>query len=111
MHNVGPRFGFAWLPFANSNKFVVRGGYGVFYTRPNGNSILQTLGGQPFVSRAARSGTSNSAATFQVAFTTALTPGVWMPRTPTSQLAEVFVAPNIDSPLTQQFNLDIQQQI
>lgn len=35
---------------ASSNRLVVRGGYGVFYTRPNGNAVLQTVVSQPFVS-------------------------------------------------------------
>ncbi|MBV8903789.1 MAG: carboxypeptidase regulatory-like domain-containing protein, partial [Acidobacteriia bacterium] len=81
---------------------------GVFYTVPNGNSVLQTLGAQPFVSRVSLTGTSNTAATFQVPYTVQLTPGVWQPRTPTSQLSETLVAANYDSPMTQQFSFDVQ---
>lgn len=34
-NNFAPRIGFAWQPFGDSHNFVVRGGYGVFYDRPN----------------------------------------------------------------------------
>jgi hypothetical protein len=91
---------------------VVRGGYGVFYTLPNANSVLQTLGGQPFVSSSgAISGTANATATFQTPFTTVLTPGVWRPRSPNYTLSVTGVAQNQDSPMVQQYNLDIQQQL
>jgi hypothetical protein len=108
LHNVGPRFGFAWQPLPRSHSLVVRGGYGVFYSVPNGNSVLQTLGAQPFVSRVSLTGTSNAAATFQVPYTVQLTPGVWQPRTSASVLSETLVAANYDSPMTQQFSVDVQ---
>jgi hypothetical protein len=72
---------------------------------------LQTLSGQPFVSRVGLSGSSNTAATFQTPFTATLAPGVWTPITSTSQQSATLVAPYYDSPLTQQYSLDIQDQI
>lgn len=30
-HDLAPRIGFAWRPWRNNNKLVVRGGYGIFY--------------------------------------------------------------------------------
>lgn len=56
-NNLGPRFGFAWKPFG-SQRWVVRGGYGVFYEHPfaHGAPNVASLG---FELSAARSSPDN----------------------------------------------------
>ncbi len=110
LHNVGPRVGFAWLP-QGSGRVSVRGGYGVYYTRPNGNATLQVLTSPPFVAARALEGANNSAATFQNPFNPPAVPGAFIARTPDSEIGEDIIAPNYDSPMTQQYNLDVQQQL
>ncbi len=38
-NNFAPRFGFTWQPLADQRNIVVRGGYGVYYDRPNARAI------------------------------------------------------------------------
>jgi len=46
-----PRFGFAFSPFSD-NKTVLRGGFGTFYDKPEGNIIFGQPGVVPFVQAA-----------------------------------------------------------
>lgn len=108
LHNFGPRVGFAWRPLPGSERLVLRGGYGVFYTRTNGNSVLQTVVSPPFVSINSLSGASNALATFQVPFNPPPAPATFPRRTPSSNLTANYVAENYDSPMVQQFSLDLQ---
>ena len=110
LHNFGPRVGFAWAP-SFSQKSSLRGGYGVFFTRPNGNATLQVLTGPPFVGFTELSGPGNVAATFQDPFNPLPTPGAFPLITPTSELSETIIEEKYDSPMTQQYDLDIQRQL
>jgi hypothetical protein len=43
----GPRLGFAWQPFGNSSKTVIRAGAGVFYERIQGNYLYYQITNPP----------------------------------------------------------------
>jgi hypothetical protein len=48
LNNFAPRIGFAYSPF-ESNRFVVRGGYGLFYDRPSAAFINTVFSNYPFL--------------------------------------------------------------
>lgn len=48
-NNWGPQFGFAWRPDANSEKFVIRGGFGVGYNRMEEAITLNGRANPPLV--------------------------------------------------------------
>jgi hypothetical protein len=47
-NNVAPRVGFAWTP-GDSQKWVLRGGYGVFFDRPSAAFINTVFSNYPFL--------------------------------------------------------------
>ncbi len=46
-NNLAPRVGFSWM-LPKSDRFVLRGGYGMFYTRTTGQPFLQLLAAPPY---------------------------------------------------------------
>lgn len=106
---IGPRVGFAWQPLA-SNRFVARGGYGIYYSRTSGNNVLQLLLEPPYV--ASIYNVENADATFANPWGSGLPAAdafpVWSPRTIDAQGYIQNLEKNWTSPLTQQWNLGLQ---
>ena len=46
-HGYAPRFGMAY-DLTGRQKFVLRGGAGLFFDRPSGNSVFSQVGNPPF---------------------------------------------------------------
>jgi len=114
LDDFAPRFGFAWQPFSSTGKFVVRGGAGIYYKLIDGQHFLDTWDGEPPIAAPfTHTGASNSAATFAVPFTPAITLGTfnYFLRTPTSALSLVGVDPNLSTPITFNWSLDTQYAI
>ncbi len=114
LKNLGPRIGLAWRPFKNTDRFVVRAGYGIYYTRTSGNDALQLATEPPFILSFRNDGVNNSLATFRVPFNPAPpAPSafpIWVPRTATSQLTVENLNPNFRSPMIQQFSLNAEDE-
>src|ERR1700716_3349748 len=107
--SFAPRFGFAWQPGSKQSHVSVRGGYGWFYQplsdRGNAQGTPST-NIEPLAQFIAVAGASNGGSTLQDPF-----PGVtlgFVPRTPSSHLADRIVGPAFRLPKLQQWNLNIQ---
>ncbi len=112
--NVGPRFGFAWQPLSTS-RLVVRGGYGLYYTRTPINDVFQLIVDQPLLISQTNTGVLNAAATFQNPFNPGPPPPsqlpLWIPRNASTAQTISTVAPDWVLPRTHQWALNIQSEV
>jgi Carboxypeptidase regulatory-like domain/TonB dependent receptor len=67
-NGLAPRVGFAWQAIPGPSSLVMRGAYGIYYSRPTGQAFFQSVFGAPFSLGRLNIGGANAEATFQVPF-------------------------------------------
>lgn len=106
-----PRAGFAWR-IPHSNRFVFRGGYGVYHSRYTGQPFIQLLTAPPFAQIRQLVGPSNASASNQVPFdlNVPVFPA-FIPYSPSTSNTITVFDPHFRPPVTQQYSLGLQSEL
>jgi hypothetical protein len=112
-NTLAPRAGFAWQ--AVPRFLVVRGGYGMYYSRPTGQAFYQNILGAPFSEFRQNAGKTNANATFQAPFPQPFPTPESFPSfpaySPTSSTTIYSVSPGFRPALLQQYSLNLQTDV
>ncbi|HXL23388.1 MAG TPA: carboxypeptidase regulatory-like domain-containing protein [Candidatus Dormibacteraeota bacterium] len=106
-----PRVGFAWR-IPHSERYVLRGGYGVYHSRYTGQPFIQLLTAPPFAQIRQLVGPDNAAASNQVPFALDV-PSFpsFVPYSPTTHNTITVFDPHFRPPLTHEYSLGLQTEI
>jgi outer membrane receptor protein involved in Fe transport len=114
-NTIAPRFGFAWQVLPGSTRLVLRGGYGIYYSRPTGQASYQNVFGAPFSVFRLNTGTANASATFQKPFAQPFPTPDSFPSFPaysrTTTTTIYSVAPDFRPAMVQQYSLNVQSEL
>ena len=109
-NTLAPRIGFAWQ--VAPSAVVLRGGYGMYYSRPTGQAFYQNLFGAPFSVFRLNAGTANAQATFQDPFAQPFPTPESFPMfpaySPTTTTTIYSIAPSFRPAIVQQYSLNVQ---
>ncbi len=106
-----PRVGFAWR-IPHSERYVLRGGYGVYHSRYTGQPFIQLLTAPPFAQIRQLVAGANAAATNQVPFNLAVPSfPAFVPYSPATQNTITVFDPHFRPPATQEYSLGLQTEI
>jgi hypothetical protein len=106
-----PRVGFAWR-VPHSERYVLRGGYGVYHSRYTGQPFIQLLTAPPFAQIRQLVAGANATATNQVPFNlTVPSFPAFVPYSPATQNTITVFDPHFRPPLTQEYSLGLQTEI
>jgi hypothetical protein len=112
---VAPRGGFAWQMLPTTRRLVLRGGYGIYFSRPTGQASTVSVLAAPFGLSRLSTGLANANATFQAPFAQPFpTPSsfpLFVPYSPTTSTSVSVLAPNFRPAMIQQFSLNTQGEL
>jgi Carboxypeptidase regulatory-like domain/TonB dependent receptor len=110
-----PRLGFSWRIFPRLSSFLLRGGYGIYFSRPTGQSFSVTALAPPFSVVRQEIGIADAAATFQTPFPQPFPTAASFPQfpaySPTTEVPVTTVSPDFRPSVIQQFGLNIQAEL
>jgi Carboxypeptidase regulatory-like domain/TonB dependent receptor-like, beta-barrel len=110
-----PRVGFAWQVLPSSTRLTLKGGYGIYYSRPTGQTAILSVLAAPFARTRISTGTANAAANWQFPFAQPFPdPGTFpsfVPYSPSTNIAITALSPNFRPAMTQQFSLNTQWEV
>ncbi len=105
-----PRVGFAWqLP--GTDRFVLRGGYGVYHDTTTGQPFIQLLTDPPFSVINELAATANGSATLANPFPPAVTLPYFPPYSPTTKNSATIIGPDYRPPTVQQYSMGLQTRL
>ena len=114
-NTFGPRLGFVWQIPTTTNPLALRGGYGLYYSRPTGGASAQSITSAPFSLFRTSVGQANAAATFQTPFTEPFpTPSsfpLFVPYSPTTQSTVNTLSPTFRPAVVQEFSQNLQAEL
>jgi hypothetical protein len=114
-NTIAPRIGFAWQVLPKTTRLLLRGGYGVYYSRPTGQTSTLSVLAAPFSLTRINTGLTNAAATFQAPFAQPFPTPESFPMfpaySPTTESSVNAPAPNFRPAMVEQFSLNTQVEV
>jgi outer membrane receptor protein involved in Fe transport len=111
----GPRVGFAYSVLPHSDRIVLRGGYGIYYSAVTGNSQFQSIPGLPWADIGVFVPPLNGAASWAQPFQEPIPPlsafPFFEPYNPDSDLSPIATQQNIRPAITQEYAGNVQTEI
>ena len=114
-NTFSPRIGFAWQILPSSTRLSLRGGYGIYFSRPPGQVFTLSVIAAPFGLTRISTGLGNAGATFQHPFAQPFpTPAsfpLFSPYSPTTNLGLNALSSDFRPEMIQQFSLNAQAEV
>lgn len=111
-NTIAPRIGFAWQALPAVPRLILRGGFGLYFSRPTGQAFFQSASGAPFALLRLITGPANADATFQSPFSQPFpildSFPLFPEYSPSSETTIFTVSPSFRSAMIQQYSLNVQ---